>query len=193
MRTFVSRLVVPVGSRDHLRGPANARITLLEYGDFECPHCGAAHPIVEEVRRRAGDELRFAYRHFPLTNIHPHAQHAAEAAEAAGSQRRFWPMHDRLFEHQDTLDDASLLAHAEVLGLDVARVARDLAGGVHAPRVREEFMSACAAASTAHRPSSSTKSGTTAHTTWIRSSERSCWRRTHDQSRRIPRWEHRVA
>jgi protein-disulfide isomerase len=141
MRTFVSRLVVPVGSRDHLRGPANARITLLEYGDFECPHCGAAHPIVEEVRRRAGDELRFAYRHFPLTNIHPHAQHAAEAAEAAGSQRRFWPMRDRLFEDQDALDDASLLAHAEVLGLDVARVARDLAGGVHAPRVREEFMS----------------------------------------------------
>ena len=86
MSTFTSRLVFPVSTdRDHVRGPVNAPITLLEYGDYECPFCGAAHPIVNEVRRLAGDRLRFVYRHFPLTNVHPHAQPAAESAEAAGA------------------------------------------------------------------------------------------------------------
>jgi protein-disulfide isomerase len=119
----------------------NALVTLLEYGDFECPFCGAAHPVVETVRRMAGDELRFVYRHFPLTNIHPHAEGAAEAAEAAGAQGRFWEMHDRLFENQHALDPASLIEHAGALRLDVPRFASDLTERVFAPRVREDFLS----------------------------------------------------
>ena len=135
------RLVLPVGERDHIRGPVNAPLTLLEYGDFECPHCGAAHPIVEAVRRRMGRRLRFVFRHFPLANIHPHAEAAAEAAEAAGAQGKFWEMHDRLFEHQEALADEDLLAHADALGLDVERFAAELADGTYAPRVRQDFIS----------------------------------------------------
>ena len=142
MSTFTSRLILPVSTdRDHVRGPVAAPITLLEYGDYECPFCGAAHPIVNEVRRRAGDRLRFVYRHFPLTNVHPHAQPAAESAEAAGAQGRFWQMHDLLFEAQDALEREDLVARAEVLGLDVPRFVRELEAGVHRPRVREDFMS----------------------------------------------------
>ena len=141
MSTYVPRLVLPVGERDHIRGPFTAPVTLLEYGDYECPYCGAAHPIVQEVRRRVGPPLRFVYRHFPLTNVHPHAELAAEAAEAAGAQGRFWEMHDRLFEHQDALADEDLVAHAEVLELDVERFVRELAAGTHTPRVRQDFTS----------------------------------------------------
>lgn len=140
MTSDVARLVVPVTGRDHIRGPAHAPVTLVEYGDFECPHCGAAYPIVEELRRLVGEELRFVYRHFPLTNSHPHAERAAEAAEAAGAQGRFWAMHDMLFEHQHALDDPSLLAYAEALKLDTARFVLELAAQTHAPRVREDFM-----------------------------------------------------
>jgi protein-disulfide isomerase len=141
MTSHTATLVLPVSERDHIRGASNAAVTLLEYGDFECPHCGAAHPIVDSVMRRAGKTARFAYRHFPLTNIHPHAERAAEAAEAAGAQGKFWEMHDRLFEHQHALDDESLLIHAEALDLDLRRFASELARGVHAPRVREDFLS----------------------------------------------------
>ncbi len=142
MSTHVARLVLPVTpERDHIRGPVTAPITLLEYGDYECPYCGAAHPIVQEVRRRMGKRLCFVYRHFPLTNVHPHAELAAEAAEAAGAQGRFWEMHDRLFEHQDALSDEDLVAHADALGLDVERFARELADGARAPKVRQDFVS----------------------------------------------------
>ena len=96
---------------------------------------------MEELRRRLGDELRFVYRHFPLTNVNPRAETAAEAAEAAGAQGRFWPMHDRLFEYQDALGDEDLVAHAVALGLDVERFVRELAGGMYAARVREDFIS----------------------------------------------------
>ena len=135
------RLVLPVGERDHIRGPADAPVTLLEYGDFECPFCQAAHPAVEEVRRRVGDQLRFVYRHFPLANVHPHAEAAAKAAEAASAQGRFWPMHDRLFEAQGALTGEDLVAHAVALGLDVERFVRELASGIYAARIREDFMS----------------------------------------------------
>jgi protein-disulfide isomerase len=135
------RLVLPVGERDHIRGPADAPVTLLEYGDFECPFCQAAHPVVEEVRRRLRDQLRFVYRHFPLANVHPHAEAAAEAAEAAGAHGRFWPMHDRLFEAQGALTDEDLVAHAVALELDVERFIRELASGMYAARIREDFMS----------------------------------------------------
>jgi protein-disulfide isomerase len=135
------QLVLPVGPRDHIRGCARAPVILLEYGDYECPYCGATHPIIESVRGVMRNRLRFVYRHFPLASVHPHAQQAAEAAEAAGAQGRFWAMHDRLFDHQDALDTESLLAHAAAIGLDTGRVADELAAGVHRPRVREDFAS----------------------------------------------------
>src|SRR5262245_21635746 len=101
-------LTPPVGERDHAQGPADASVTLVEYGDFECPYCGQAYPIVKALQRRLGDRLRFVFRNFHLTNAHPHAEHAAEAAEAAGAQDRYWQMHDRLYEHQRALDDSHL-------------------------------------------------------------------------------------
>jgi protein-disulfide isomerase len=133
-------LTVPVSERDHVRGPATAPLTLLEYGDYECPFCGAAHPIVKRVERLLEGDLRFAYRHFPLSNIHPHAYQAAEAAEAAGAQGRFWEMHDLLFERQDRLDTQDLIADADTLGLDLARFVGDLETHAHAPRLREDFL-----------------------------------------------------
>ena len=135
------RLAPPVSERDHALGPADAPVTLVEYGDFECPHCGRAHPILERVRRRLGDRLRFVFRHFPLGEIHPHAVHAAESAEAAGVEGKFWEMHDALFEHQHALDDRSLVRHAESVGADGARVARELETGEHEEHVRTDFMS----------------------------------------------------
>jgi protein-disulfide isomerase len=96
---------------------------------------------VEAIRRQVGDRVRFVYRHFPLANIHPHAEPAGEAAEAAGAQGKFWAMHDRLFEHQDELDEVSLVEHAALVGLDAPRFVRELSSGIHAPRVREDFMS----------------------------------------------------
>ncbi|MFL5464046.1 MAG: DsbA family protein, partial [Gemmatimonadaceae bacterium] len=108
--------------RDHAIGPASAAITLVEYGDFECPHCRRAHPIVQKVRRHMGDRLRFVFRNFPLSEAHPHAQHAAEAAEAAGAQGRFWEMHDLLFHNQDALEDDDLVNYAAKLGIDAQRV-----------------------------------------------------------------------
>lgn len=133
------RLSKPVSDRDHAIGPPDAPVTLLEYGDYECPYCGRAFPIVEEVRRRLGDRLRFVFRNFPLTQIHAHAEHAAEVAEAAGAQGRFWAMHDWLFRHQAAQDDDSLLEGAAELRPDVARVRRELAEGTHRARVREDF------------------------------------------------------
>ena len=141
MTTYRSQLTLPVGPRDHIRGPATARLTLLEYGDYECPHCGAAYPVVEEVRRRMGSKLRFVYRHFPLANVHPHAELACHAVEAAGAQGRFWEMHDALFENQEALELADLVSYAAALGLDVARFEQEIDRGVHASRIREDFMS----------------------------------------------------
>jgi protein-disulfide isomerase len=135
------RLTLPVGERDHVLGPATAPVTLVEYGDYECPYCGQAHGVMKEVQRRLGRRLRFAFRHFPLTMVHPHAQHAAEAAEAAGAQGRFWQMHDMLFENQTALDDESLVLYAAALGLDQRRFVAELATHVHGPRVREDFLS----------------------------------------------------
>jgi protein-disulfide isomerase len=127
--------------RDHIRGPADAAVTLVEYGDYECPYCGAAYPIVKELQARMGDRLRFVFRNFPISTSHPHAEQAAEAAEAGAAQGRFWEMHDLLYENQTHLRDQDLHAYAEQLGIDVERFDKDLAEHVHAPRVREDFMS----------------------------------------------------
>ena len=136
-----ARLSLPVSDRDHAQGAADAVVTLVEYGDYECPHCGRAYPIVQEVQRRLGPQLRFVFRNFPLGELHPHAQHAAEAAEAAGAQGQFWEMHDAIFEHQRALDDRHLVQYAQVLGLDHERLQRDLASHTYAGRVREDFRS----------------------------------------------------
>ena len=137
----VARLVLPVDGRDHVRGPADALATLVEYGDYECPYCGLAHPIVKEVQRRLGGRLRFAFRHFPLSEIHPYALPAAEAAEAAGAQGRFWEMHDLLYQNQRALDHANLVRYAGVLGLDLTRFVSELADHTWEARVRDDFMS----------------------------------------------------
>jgi protein-disulfide isomerase len=136
-----ARLVMPVGPRDHVQGPSTAPVTLLEYGDYECPYCAAAHLIVKSIQELMGDQLRFAFRHFPLTQIHPHAEPAAEAAEAAGAEGRFWELHDVLFENQHLLDNWHLVGFAEELGLDVKRFSRELEEGIYRDRVREDFMS----------------------------------------------------
>jgi Na+:H+ antiporter, NhaA family len=141
MTSWGPTLTVPVDAdRDHVRGPVDAPVTLVEYGDFQCPFCGAAHPVVESVRATMGDDLQFVFRHFPLTTMHPNAEPAAEAAEAAGSQGRFWPMHDSLFLHQDRLAAPDLVARAHALHLDVDRFTAELADRSHAGRVREDFL-----------------------------------------------------
>jgi protein-disulfide isomerase len=135
-------LTLPVSEdRDHVQGPAQAAVTLVEYGDYECPYCGAAYPIIKEVQKRMGERLRFVFRNFPITTSHPHAEQAAEAAEAAAGQGRFWEMHDLLYENQQRLEDEDLRAYAEQLGLEVEPFDEELAEHVHADRVHEDFMS----------------------------------------------------
>ena len=139
--TWESRLVVPVDkARDHIQGPADAPVTLVEYGDFQCPFCGRAYPIVKEVRARLGDRLRFVFRNFPISTSHPNAEHAAEAAEAAAAQGRFWDMHDHLFENQKRLRDQDLQRYARDLALDVERFDPELAQHVYADRVHDDFL-----------------------------------------------------
>jgi protein-disulfide isomerase len=137
----LARLSTPVAARDHSQGAQKARVTLVEYGDYECPHCGRAYPIVKELQSRLESELRFVFRNFPLGQIHPHAEHAAEAAEAAAAQGKFWEMHDLIFEHQQALADRHLLEYARTLGLDEQRFQRELTSHTYAPRVREDFLS----------------------------------------------------
>ena len=136
-----AQLTPPVGPRDHAAGSKDAPVTLVEYGDYQCPHCGRAYPIVKEVQRALGSKLRFVFRNFPLTQIHPEAEHAAEAAEAASAQGAFWQMHDRLFERQFALDDDHLVEYAAELGLDADRIRGELEAGTNTPRVRDDFMS----------------------------------------------------
>ncbi len=127
---------------DHVRGPVDAPVTLLEYGDFECPFCGRAEPVIRSLLEEFGSELRYVFRHLPLPDVHVHAELAAQAAEAAGAQGRFWEMHDRLFEHQDDLAAPALLEHAEALGLDVERFWEDVRTGAFARRVVRDVRSA---------------------------------------------------
>ena len=132
-------LTLPDAERDHVSGSANGSIKLLEYGDYECPFCADAQPIVKEIQRRLGDDLLFAFRHFALANIHPHSEHAAEAAEAAGVQENFWGMHNLLFENQSPLEDEDLAAYAGELGLDETRLIREVTSTAYAQLIREDF------------------------------------------------------
>jgi protein-disulfide isomerase len=135
------QLTPPVSDRDHINGPDDAPVTLVEYGDYECPYCGMAYPVVKSAQRALGDQLRFVFRNFPLAEAHPHARIAAQAAEAAGAQGKFWEMHDMLFEHQKALETEELASYADSLGLDSVRFLRELQAGVHEKRVREDFRS----------------------------------------------------
>jgi protein-disulfide isomerase len=142
MRTeWVAKLTLPVGERDHIQGPATAPITLVEYGDYQCPYCGQAYPIVKELQERLGKRLRFIFRNFPLSTMHPHAEHAAEAAETAGAHGKFWEMHDALYENQEALDDEDLVQYASAVGLDPTRFTNEMTKHTQAARVREDFMS----------------------------------------------------
>jgi protein-disulfide isomerase len=141
MQQSQPKLRLPVGDRDHRQGPENAAVTLVEYGDYECPYCGEAYPIVKRIQQELGDKLQFVFRNFPLTAAHPHAEKAAEAAESAGAQGKFWEMHDALYEHQDDLTNDGLLRIAASIGLDEQTLKSDLASAKFEDRVYEDFMS----------------------------------------------------
>ena len=136
------KLVVPVDpSRDHIQGDSKAILTLVEYGDYQCPFCGAAYPEVKKAQKELGSKLRFVFRNFPLTNVHEFAMDAAETAEAGAAQGKFWEMHDFLYEHQRTLGDHSVaLAYAKKLGLDTQKFEREISQHVYQKRIKDDFM-----------------------------------------------------
>jgi protein-disulfide isomerase len=131
----------PVVPHDHVRGPSTAAVTLVEYGDFECPFCARAHPVVRELEQRFGETIRVVFRHNPRAFAHPHAAQAAEAAEAAAEQGKFWEMHDLLFTHQHALEEKDLIGYASALGLDVEKFTADLRAHAHAARVHADELS----------------------------------------------------
>ena len=137
----VHRLTMPVGERDHVKRSLGVPVVLVEYGDYECPHCQEVYPILHELKERMGNRIAYVYRHFPISRQHPHAQLAAEAAEAAAAQGKFWEMHHRLFTHQNELELDDLMRHARAIGLDMDRFQLELEEHTYAERVREDFVS----------------------------------------------------
>ncbi len=137
----MSDLNPPISSDDHAEGPADAPVTLVEYGDFQCPHCGHAFPIVHALQKAMGSRMRFVYRHFPLSQAHPDAEPAAEMAEAAGTKGKFWPMHTMLFTHQNALDSDHLAGYAGQLGLDAAWAGQAVAKHEFVDKVKQDFKS----------------------------------------------------
>jgi protein-disulfide isomerase len=136
----VNKLTVPVNiGTDHVRGSIDAPITIVEYGDYECPYTGMAYPVVKEIMKRFDEKIYFVFRNFPLREIHPHAQRAAEAAEAAAAQDKFWQMHDYLFEHQKALDDHHLLEYAQKVGLDIEKFKQEMSGHVYASLINKSL------------------------------------------------------
>ncbi len=134
-------LALQVSAQDHADGPASAPLTLVEYGDYECPYCGEAYPILKQVKAQIGDRLRFVFRNFPLTDSHPYAFVAAEAAEAAAGQGQFWAMHDKLYENQSDLGGDALLKYARQIGLDVGLFTKEVNNRTYAQRIEEDFQS----------------------------------------------------
>jgi protein-disulfide isomerase len=137
----VSTLKPPVGAADHAQGPESAPVTLVEYGDYECPYCGAAYPVVKRLQKHYGNRLRFVFRNFPLTNAHPHAELAAETAEFAGAHEKFWEMHDLLYENQDRLGISLFEQLADSLQLPLDELAQALQSHQFKSRVRADFSS----------------------------------------------------
>lgn len=138
----MSILTPPVSYRDHIQGPSNAALVLVEFGDYQCPHCRAVYPVVKAIQRELEDRLCFVYRHFPLVEIHPHALLAAEAAEAAGAQGRFWQMHNLLFRNSPELASEDLRSYAADIGLDVREFVESVRARRHLPRVEQDIESA---------------------------------------------------
>jgi protein-disulfide isomerase len=142
LRRETKKLITPVNiGTDHIRGSIDAPISIVEYGDYECPYTGMAYPIVKEIMKKFNNKVYFVFRNFPLSDIHPHAQHAAETAEAAAAQDKFWQMHDYLFEHQKALDDSHLLQYAEKVGLDINKFKTEVSGHTYAPLIEESLKS----------------------------------------------------
>jgi protein-disulfide isomerase len=133
------KLFIPVNDKDHAKGPPDAPVTLIEYGDYECPYCGKAYPAVRRIQKKLGDKVRFVFRNFPLNTIHEHASQAAQAAEAAAAQGKFWEMHDLLYANQENLADVDLRQYALKAGLEIYRFEADMSGEVYAKRVRDDF------------------------------------------------------
>lgn len=136
-----NRLSVPPSQRDHIQGALNDPIVLVEYGDYQCPDCGEVHRMIKAIQQQLGNHLCFIFRHFPQTQIHPQAQKAAEATEAATAQGQFWQMHDTLFEHQQALDNGYLVEYANNLGLDIPQFLQAMWRHVYADRVNEDIES----------------------------------------------------
>jgi protein-disulfide isomerase len=136
----MSKLIIQPNNEDHIQGKENNSITLVEYGDFQCPYCGEAYPIVKEIQKIKGDILRFVFRNFPLSEIHSYALHAAYAAEAAGKQHKFWEMHDILFENQENLKDSDLRLYSENLSLDMDQFIKDMNSDEVAKKVETDIM-----------------------------------------------------
>jgi len=134
-----NRLVAPIDEKDHVIGSATAPVTLVEYGDYECPDCLNTQPIVAELRKRQGDKLRFVFRHFPRSSVHPHASAAASAAEAAGEQDKFWEMHETLFKHQKEFGEIDLSHLALGLGLEIYRFESSLGRDMHRRRINDDY------------------------------------------------------
>ena len=132
-------LKVPVNDRDHVQGSADAKCTLVEYGDYECPHCGHAYPIVKRVQKHFGKKLRFVFRNFPLAEMHPNAESAAETAEFAGAHKKYWEMHDALFENQEQLGGALYLRLAQELGLSAQALREAVENREFLSRVKSDF------------------------------------------------------
>ena len=135
----MSKLAVPVTADDHVQGDADSKCTLVEYGDYQCPYCGEAETIVKQIQKRFGKDLRFVFRQFPLAEIHPHAEHAAEAAEFAAAEGKFWEMHGLLYQNQENLEDSALSGYASKLGLAAGKLCAALEAGTYRPRVRADF------------------------------------------------------
>ena len=133
------KLTIPIGEPDHVLGAPDASIVLVEYGDYECPACGRAYPVIKELQDRLGENLCFVFRNFPLTQVHPHALRAAEAAEAAAHLGRFWEMHDLIFENQDALEDEDLFHYAREIGLQPAAFERAFGQEELVQRIKEDF------------------------------------------------------
>src|SRR5262245_39813912 len=140
----MAELTPPVSAEDHVDGPDRAEFELVMYGDFQCPYCTAAYPILRRIRDRMAGRLLFVFRHFPLREIHPDAERAAEVAEAAGAQGAFWQMHDRMYESGGALSRGDLISYTAELGLDSERVDAELDSGTHRPRVQRDLDSGIA-------------------------------------------------
>ena len=137
----MTRLLVPISQRDHIKGPASASLSLVQYGDLQCPHCALVYPVIEEISQELSDSLQVVFRHFPLAQMHPRAQEAAEALEAAGAQGKFWELLDLLYLNNEQLDFDGLCRFAKKVRLDLKRFTRELETRVHKDRVRADFLS----------------------------------------------------